>query len=144
MGLIRLVYLRLQVGILPGGGEHTEIIKANWLFESFRLNTTCEITYVLKKLMTLGIINKLLSPENFMEDLKLYCQDLANRAPIALTQVKKIIHQGLDVTLEEGLMLEQKAFNVTMNSKDAAKAMRSLLNSDENIEDVTKFKWEGE
>jgi enoyl-CoA hydratase len=79
-----------------------------------------------------------------MEDLKHYCQDLANRAPIALTQVKKIIHQGLDVTLEEGLMLEQKAFNVTMNSKDAAKAMRSLLNSDENIEDVTKFKWEGE
>jgi len=31
-----------------------------------------------------------------------------------------------------------------MNSKDAAKAMRSLLNSDENIEDITKFKWEGE
>ena len=48
------------------------------------------------------------------------------------------------MTLEEGLMLEQKAFNVTMNSKDAAKAMRSLLNSDENIEDVTKFKWEGD
>ena len=97
-----------------------------------------------KEAYDLGIINKLLSPENFMEDLKLYCQDLANRSPIALTQVKKIIHQGLDVTLEEGLMLEQKAFNVTMNSKDAAKAMRSLLNSDENIEDVTKFKWEGE
>ena len=46
--------------------------------------------------------------------------------------------------LEESLLLEQKAFDVTMNSKDAARAMRSLLNSQENIEDVEEFNWEGE
>jgi hypothetical protein len=31
-----------------------------------------------------------------------------------------------------------------MNSKDAARAMRSLLNAQENIENEIKFKWEGE
>ena len=69
---------------------------------------------------------------------------MANRAPIALNQVKKIIHQGQDMSLEESLLLEQKAFDVTMNSQDAANAMRSLLNTEENIENVTKFEWKGE
>jgi len=48
------------------------------------------------------------------------------------------------MTLEESLLVEQKAFDVTMNSKDAARAMRALLNTQENIEDVSEFKWEGE
>ena len=92
----------------------------------------------------MGIINKLLPQDNFLEELRFYCEDLAGRAPIALNQVKKIIHQGLDMSLEESLMLEQKAFDVTMNSQDAARAMRSLLNTEENIEDASKFEWKGE
>jgi hypothetical protein len=48
------------------------------------------------------------------------------------------------MSLEESLLLEQKAFDVTMNSQDAANAMRSLLNTEENIENVTKFEWKGE
>jgi hypothetical protein len=50
----------------------------------------------------------------------------------------------MEMTLEESLFLEQKAFGVTMNSKDAARAMRSLLDAKENIEDVSKFEWKGE
>ena len=92
----------------------------------------------------LGIINKLVYEDNFLNELHAYCQDLASRAPIALAQVKRIIHQGLDMSLEESLLLEQEAFNITMNSKDAARAMRSLLNSQNNIEEDTKFEWEGE
>ena len=72
-----------------------------------------------------GIINKIIPHKNFHEGLNHYCQDIANRAPIALSQVKKIIHKGLDMTLEEGLLLEQKAFDITMNSEDAAQAMRA-------------------
>jgi hypothetical protein len=47
------------------------------------------------------------------------------------------------MTLEEGLLLEQKAFDITMNSEDAAQAMRALLTAEENIEDVSKFSWKG-
>ena len=89
------------------------------------------------------MINKLVSHDNFQEELMSYCLDLASRAPIALRQVKKIIHQGLDKTLEEGLLMEQEAFDVTMRSNDAARAMRSMLETEQNIEERTEFKWEG-
>ena len=132
-----------SVGILPGGGGTQRLSRL--------IGSSRALDLILHaKLLTsseahnLGIINKLIPEEEFTNELEAYCKDLANRAPIALSQVKKIIHQGLDMTLEESLLLEQKAFDVTMNSKDAARAMRSLLNTQENIENDLEFKWEGE
>ena len=131
-----------SVGILPGGGGTQRLARligasrALDLILHARLLTPHEAE-------SFGIINKIIPHKNFHEGLNHYCQDIANRAPIALSQVKKIIHKGLDMTLEEGLLLEQKAFDITMNSEDAAQAMRALLTAEENIEDVSKFSWKG-
>ena len=132
-----------SVGILPGGGGTQRLSR---LIGSSRALDMILHAQLLspKEAFDLGIINKLVSQVSFNQELISYCEDLSNRAPIALQQVKKIIHQGLEMTLEESLLLEQKAFDVTMNSKDAARAMRALLNTQENIEDVSEFKWEGE
>lgn len=132
-----------SVGILPGGGGTQRLSR---LIGSSRALDMILHAQLLspKEAFDLGIINKLLSEVSFNQELISYCEDLSNRAPIALQQVKKIIHQGLEMTLEESLLIEQKAFDVTMNSKDAARAMRALLNTQENIEDVSEFKWEGE
>ena len=131
-----------SVGILPGGGGTQRLARligasrALDLILHARLLTPHEAE-------SFGIINKIIPHKNFHEGLNHYCQDIANRAPIALSQVKKIIHKGLDMTLEEGLLLEQKAFDITMNSEDAAQAMRALLTAEENIEGVSKFTWKG-
>ena len=132
-----------SVGILPGGGGTQRLSR---LIGSSRALDMILHAQLLspKEAFDLGIINKLVSEVSFNQELISYCEDLSNRAPIALQQVKKIIHQGLEMTLEESLLVEQKAFNVTMNSKDAARAMRALLDTQENIEDVSEFKWEGE
>ena len=132
-----------SVGILPGGGGTQRLSR---LIGSSRALDLILHAKLLKpsEAYNLGIINKLLTEKNFKEELDEYCEDLANRAPIALSQVKKIIHQGLEMTLEDSLLLEQKAFDVTMNSKDAARAMRTLLNAQENIENEIKIEWKGE
>lgn len=132
-----------SVGILPGGGGTQRLSRLIGSSRALDLILHAKLLSPAEA-YNLGVINKLIPKDKFEEELDLYCQDLANRAPIALTQVKKIIHQGLEMPLEESLLLEQKAFDVTMNSKDAARAMRSLLNSQENIEDVEEFNWEGE
>ena len=132
-----------SVGILPGGGGTQRLSRMIGPSRALDLILHAKLLSPAEA-YNLGVINKLIPKDKFQEELELYCQDLANRAPIALSQVKKIIHQGLEMPLEESLLLEQKAFDVTMNSKDAARAMRSLLNSQENIEDVEEFNWEGE
>ena len=132
-----------SVGILPGGGGTQRLSRLIGSSRALDLILHAQLVSP-KEAFDLGIINKLVSEASFNQELISYCEDLSNRAPIALQQVKKIIHQGLEMTLEESLLAEQKAFDVTMNSKDAARAMRALLNTQENIEDVSEFKWEGE
>ena len=132
-----------SVGILPGGGGTQRLSRLIGSSRALDLILHAQLL-IPKEAFDLGIINKFVSEANFNQELISYCEDLSNRAPIALQQVKKIIHQGLEMTLEESLLVEQKAFDVTMNSKDAARAMRALLDTQENIEDVSEFKWEGE
>ena len=132
-----------SVGILPGGGGTQRLSRLIGSSRALDLILHAQLLSP-KEAFDLGIINKLVSEVSFNQELISYCEDLSNRAPIALQQVKKIIHQGLEMTLEESLLVEQKAFDVTMNSKDAARAMRALLDTQENIEDVSEFKWEGE
>ena len=132
-----------SVGILPGGGGTQRLSRLIGSSRALDLILHAQLVSP-KEAFDFGIINKLVSEASFNQELISYCEDLSNRAPIALQQVKKIIHQGLEMTLEESLLVEQKAFDVTMNSKDAARAMRALLDTQENIEDVSEFKWEGE
>ena len=132
-----------SVGILPGGGGTQRLSRLIGSSRALDLILHAKLLSP-EEAYNLGIINELVPEDSFNQELIAYCEDLSNRAPIALQQVKKIIHQGLEMSLEESLLIEQKAFNVTMNSKDAARAMRSLLNSQENIEEVSEFKWEGE
>ena len=131
-----------SVGILPGGGGTQRLARLIGSSRALDLILHAKLLSP-KEAFEYGLINKLVSHDNFQEELMSYCLDLASRAPIALRQVKKIIHQGLDKTLEEGLLLEQEAFDVTMRSNDAARAMRSMLETEQNIEERTEFKWEG-
>ena len=131
-----------SVGILPGGGGTQRL--ARLIGSSRALDLILHARLLSpQEAFEFGLINKLVPHEKFREELMAYCLDLASRAPIALSQVKKIIHHGLDKTLEEGLLMEQEAFDVTMRSNDAAKAMRSMLDTEKDIEDRTEFKWEG-
>ena len=131
-----------SVGILPGGGGTQRL--ARLIGSSRALDLILHARLLSpQEAFEFGLINKLVPHERFREALMAYCLDLASRAPIALRQVKKIIHHGLDKTLEEGLLMEQEAFDVTMRSNDAAKAMRSMLDTEKDIEDRTEFKWEG-
>ena len=131
-----------SVGILPGGGGTQRL--ARLIGSSRALDLILHARLLSpQEAFEFGLINKLVPHERFREELMAYCSDLASRAPIALRQVKKIIHKGLDKTLEEGLLMEQEAFDVTMRSNDAAKAMRSMLDTEKDIEDQTEFKWEG-
>jgi len=131
-----------SVGILPGGGGTQRLARLIGASRALDLILHARLL-TPQEAESFGIINKIIPHKNFHEGFNHYCQDIANRAPIALSQVKKIIHKGLDMTLEEGLLLEQKAFDITMNSEDAAQAMRALLTAEENIEDVSKFSWKG-
>jgi len=131
------------VGILPGGGGTQRLARLIGTSRALDLILHGQLISNIQA-HEYGIINEILPKESFLKSLNEYCKVLANRAPIALQEVKRAIHRGMDLPLEEALLLEQEAFNKTMNSKDAAKAMRTMLNSKEEIDAISKLEWSGE
>jgi len=66
--------------------------------------------------------------------------DIASRAPIALAAAMHAIQQGSRMPLDESLLLEQRCFERTMRSKDAAGAMRAYIGRTATI----PYQWKGE
>ena len=86
-----------SVGILPGGGGTQRL--ARLIGSSRALDLILHASLLSPQdAFEFGLIKKLVPHEKFREELMAYCLDLASRAPIALRQVKKIIHHGLDKT----------------------------------------------
>ena len=131
-----------SVGILPGGGGTQRLARLIGASRAMDLILHAKLMSN-KEALDYGLVSKLLPRESFKSDLLDYCKDLASRAPIALREVKKAIHKGMDTSLEEGLRIEQAAFNTTMQSNDAARAMRSILNKKKEINDPYDFEWKG-
>ena len=132
-----------NIGILPGGGGTQRLDRLIVTSRALDLIVHGQLISNTKA-YEYGIINKILPKESFFDSLEEYCQNLANRAPIALREVKRVIHKGMDLPLEEALFHEQQAFNKTMNSKDAASAMRTMMDTNEEINIISKLDWSGD
>ncbi|MCG8585910.1 MAG: enoyl-CoA hydratase/isomerase family protein [Pirellulales bacterium] len=132
-----------RVGIIPGSGG-TQLLprligasRAVDLLLHARLMSGPEA-------VRLGVINKLLPFESFREELLSYCLNLAARAPIALQETKKAIYEGFEVSLEESLAVEHRAFYRTLQTKDAARAIKAQLDAPPGSDALKDFTWTGE
>jgi enoyl-CoA hydratase len=138
-GRYRVGLPETSIGIIPGAGGTQRYARL--------LGTARALDLILHaKLLTpaqaleMGLVHRIYPAECFHEKVEAFSVDIAGRSPIALAAAKQAIHQGARLPLEEALLLEQRHFDRTMRSKDAAGAMRAYLNGSGK----TPYEWQGE
>jgi len=125
-GEFRLGLPETGVGIIPGAGGTQRF--ARLLGTARALDLILHGATVTPALaLELGIVHRVLDAPSFRAEVAAFAQNLASRAPIALAAAKRAIYDGAEVALEAGLAIEQREFDRCMRSRDAAVAMRSLL-----------------
>jgi 2-(1,2-epoxy-1,2-dihydrophenyl)acetyl-CoA isomerase len=77
--------------------------------------------------LDLGMVNKVFPQEKFAEHAMNYCQEMAERAPIALRYIKENINRSLSVTLEVALDAEGVAMPRTMSTADHREAAAAFV-----------------
>ena len=128
-----------SVGIIPGAGGTQRF--ARLLGNARALDLILHAQLLLPaQALELGLVHRLYPADSFRAEVAAFAADLASRAPIALAAAKRAIHQGSQVSLEQGLAVEQECFAKTMSSKDAAGAMRAYLTGG----GVGNYDWQGE
>jgi enoyl-CoA hydratase/carnithine racemase len=112
-----------NVGILPGGGGTQRL--ARLIGASGAANMILRGMVVgAEEAFDRGLVHEI------ADDAKAHALEIAEGleglSPVSMREIKRAIYQGIDVPLEEGLRIEQGAFQTTMRSQEARTLMKAF------------------
>ena len=128
-----------SVGIIPGAGGTQRMARLLGTAKALDLIIHAK-TLSPATALQLGLVHRLYPQASFHTDVAAFVDGIVNRAPVALVAAKHAIHQGIQLPMEEALAFEQAQFQKASTTKDAAGAMRALVNG----ENTKSYKWTGE
>lgn len=56
----------------------------------------------------LGLVDRVVPPESLMDEVMKLARRISQRSPVAVRMAKKAVNEGLDVSLDQGLLIERK------------------------------------
>lgn len=77
--------------------------------------------------LRIGLVNAVYTQEELMPAAKKMAAGIAKNAPIAVRNCKKAINDGLEVTMDEAIVLEEKLFGACFESYDQKEGMAAFL-----------------
>ena len=80
-----------------------------------------------REALALGMVSEVFPDASFTDDAMTYCQNLAQRAPIALRYMKENINRSGMVTIEAALDAEAVAMSRTMSTADHREAAAAFV-----------------
>ena len=73
-----------------------------------------------------GMVNELCEPADLMPRVLAAARTICDNAPIAVRQVKKAIHFGLQADLATGLAFEVQAYDRMISTEDRREGVRAF------------------
>lgn len=80
--------------------------------------------------LVIGLVNKVVEPENLMEEAMKLANRIAANAPIAVANAKKAINDGLQTNMDAGVSIEVKEFSACFATEDQKLAMNAFVNKE--------------
>lgn len=77
--------------------------------------------------LEIGLVHALFPKEAVEEEALALAQKIAKHAPVALEYAKETINKGIDMTLDQGLRLEQDLTVILQSTADRSEGIRSFL-----------------
>lgn len=121
-----------NIGLVPDGGASYQLFHAMGYKRAFAAIAECERLNA-QQCLDLGLINKIAPADSLVADTKAWAHSLAERAPLALRNTKKIL-QGLPgLNREQAAYLESEYQMQCVNSEDSAAAVQAFLSKEKPV-----------
>ena len=105
-------------GIIPGAGGTQRLPRSIPLAKAMEIILMGE-TITAEEAYRIGLINKVVSQSELMNEVDRWVSVLLDRGPLALRSAKQTILQGLSLPLNEEMKLEQQLFTDLLRTEDA-------------------------
>ncbi len=116
----------VNLGITPGFGGTQRLARLVGTGMAKYLIMTAEIVGA-DEAYRIGLVEKITTPENLMEEAESIASTIIGKAPIAIALSKKAIMEGFDMEISDGSALEVKLFAECFDSKDQKEGMTAFL-----------------
>jgi enoyl-CoA hydratase len=116
----------VRVGIMPGAGGTQRLARAVGKFHAMRLCLTGR-PIAAAEAHRIGLVSQVVPDAEVVDAALEMARQVASLPPLAVMQIKEAILAGQDASLEAGLTLERKAFQLLFASADKREGMQAFF-----------------
>ncbi len=116
----------VKLGICPGYGGTQRLSRLIGKGRAIQLLTTAEMIDAAEA-YRIGLVNKVVAPEDLMKTAIEMMQAILANGPLAVSLCIEAVDRGLEMSLEEGLVLEANHFGLLASTSDMTEGMQAFL-----------------
>lgn len=116
----------ITLGIIPGFGGTQRLPRLIGRNAAKELIFTGNMISAAEA-QTLGLVNRVCSQEELMDQVRKTAQTIASRGRVSLRAAKQAVNRGMNVDIVTGCHIEVEAFSVCMSSPDAKEGTSAFL-----------------
>jgi enoyl-CoA hydratase/carnithine racemase len=120
----------INLGVIPGAGGTQRLMRLIGFSRALQLNLE-GTRLTAAQAHDIGLVHHVFGPDNFAALVREYAASMARKPPIAVTQIKRAMRGGLNVDIQDGLMIEADGFATCALSEDAVIGIMSFLSKQE-------------
>ena len=117
------------LGITPGFGGTQRLARIVGVGIAKQLIYTAR-NIKAEQAKAIGLVNDVFPQEELLEQAKKIASIITANAPIAVRNCKKAINDGLDATMDDAIVIEEKLFGDCFETEDQKAAMANFLEKD--------------
>ena len=116
---------QIHEGLIPWNGGTQRLARLVGRGKALEMILTGE-TIDAREAYRVGLVNKVVPPEELMPTVMGMAREMASKGSIALRYTKEAVYQGIDLTLEQGLRLEADLYLLIHTTKDRTEGIKAF------------------
>jgi enoyl-CoA hydratase len=116
----------INIGVMPGAGGTQRLTRAVGKYRAMEIVLTGE-PIGAQEAYQLGLVNRVVPVELFLEEAKRLAAVVATKAPVALRLAKEAVNKSQELSLAEGIDFERRLFYLLFSTDDQKEGMRAFI-----------------
>jgi enoyl-CoA hydratase len=114
------------IGIMPGGGATQRLTRAVGKFRAMKILLTGE-PFSARDALDMGLVSEVVDDTEVEQRALAVAQKLAAGPQQALRFIKEAVIESMNLSLDQGLQVERKSFQLLFDTPDKSEGMRARL-----------------
>lgn len=116
----------INLGLLPGAGGIQKIVRIIGRTKALRLMLQGNALSA-QEALSLGLVEGVCTAENLMDSAMELARDLAQRAPVAVAEIKKCVNAALELERDSSLAYDVRGIGELIVTQDAGEGLKAFL-----------------